>query len=441
LNTTGISGRDIAQNDPNNNSNQKINYIQGFESGFQIGFQLGYLFGYLNRKYQCSQQGSQQCSQQCSQQGSQQCSQQGSQQCSQQGSQQGFQYKNQSYDKSKYLTLSDFEPELPPMSFSSGSKYITKIVIKKSCKKVAHIDDFEAKIPKKTISSSSKYITKETKSYAVDSIDSHDDFKPISWDEIDCDMKLLSSGGFGMILFCKLKNKNLNQKLVAKVMIRNKEEPIDKFMENIIREFKIGKMMNDSPYNIKYHTYSISECGRLGAIIMDYFDGINLLKYIETKPNLSREEIKTKFLSIVKAVFEMHKKGLCHRDIKSLNIMVSKDSEIKLIDYGISHYCGENIRNFTANWTAPEHLSRRTLVYVNKSDIYSLGCVLFELLTGKVPFDKCEENEILEKINAGEKDNIPDDYPELKLLAQQCMSYDPKLRPNIHKIISTLESM
>lgn len=106
------------------------------------------------------------------------------------------------------------------------------------------------------------------------------------------------------------------------------------------------------------------------------------------------------------AVAHCHANGIIHRDIKPENIMIGKDNEVKLIDFGLSAQCGVKELHLsglygTPHYTAPEVLKKD---YSYQCDIWSLGVVLYELLSGQMPFEGRSISEVYRNICEGKYD-------------------------------------
>jgi serine/threonine protein kinase len=137
-------------------------------------------------------------------------------------------------------------------------------------------------------------------------------------------------------------------------------------------------------------------------LIMEYIDGKNLSDYISkvTGP-IPIQNIALFLNEVLSAIGYIHEKGLIHLDIKPSNIMLSDRNEIKVIDFGISQ--DSNRKEKESVMGSPSYMSPEQIIGKNidfRSDIYSLGITLYEMVTGKVPFSYCESREeIFEAIN------------------------------------------
>ena len=124
-------------------------------------------------------------------------------------------------------------------------------------------------------------------------------------------------------------------------------------------------------------------------IVMEYIEGITLKTYIEKKGKLTFKEATSIGIQVSRGIEAAHNKGIVHRDIKPQNIMISSEGKVKVTDFGIARATtGNTVSNEamgSVHYISPEQARNG---YVDqKSDIYSLGIVMFEMLTGHVPFD------------------------------------------------------
>ncbi|KAH0791849.1 Pkinase-domain-containing protein [Histomonas meleagridis] len=128
---------------------------------------------------------------------------------------------------------------------------------------------------------------------------------------------------------------------------------------------------------------SFTEEGVGECLVMEYADGGSLLDTLKTFHSLPEEVVKKYIMSILIALSEIHSKNYIHSDIKAANILI-KDGVPKLSDFGVSSTINDNTLKGSPYWMSPETVLG--LPQTDKSDIWSIGALMIELLTGKPPF-------------------------------------------------------
>mgnify|MGYP002623394640 CR=1 FL=1 len=135
--------------------------------------------------------------------------------------------------------------------------------------------------------------------------------------------------------------------------------------------------------------YDVGSENGMHYIVMEYIDGITLKEYIEKKVQISDKETISIAIQVGRGIEAAHRKNIIHRDIKPQNIMISKQGKVKVTDFGIAKAVNANTIHSdvmgSVHYSSPEQ-ARNGFVDV-KSDIYSLGIVMYEMVTGRVPFD------------------------------------------------------
>lgn len=135
--------------------------------------------------------------------------------------------------------------------------------------------------------------------------------------------------------------------------------------------------------------YDVGSENGLYYIVMEYVEGITLKTYIEKKGQLSFKESASIAIQVARGIEAAHNKNIIHRDIKPQNIIISTDGKVKVTDFGIAKATSSNTISSdvmgSVHYASPEHA--RNGFVDGRSDIYSLGIVMFEMVTGRVPFD------------------------------------------------------
>ena len=192
-------------------------------------------------------------------------------------------------------------------------------------------------------------------------------------------------GTGGMSDVYKAKDHKLNRFVAVKVLKQEFSENT-----NFVSKFRVeaqaaAGLMHPNIVNV----YDVGEEEGIYYIVMELVEGITLKKYIEKKARLSMKEAISIAIQVSMGIEAAHNNHIIHRDIKPQNIIISKDGKVKVTDFGIAKAATSN--TITSNvmgsvhYTSPEQA--RGGFSDEKSDIYSLGCTMFEMLTGHVPFD------------------------------------------------------
>ena len=192
-------------------------------------------------------------------------------------------------------------------------------------------------------------------------------------------------GTGGMSDVYKAKDHKLNRLVAVKVLKQEFSEN-----ENFVSKFRVeaqstAGLMHPNIVNV----YDVGDEDGVNYIVMELVDGITLKKYIEKKSRLSVKEAVSIAIQVAMGLEAAHNNNIIHRDIKPQNIMISKEGKVKVTDFGIAKAATSN--TITSNvmgsvhYTSPEQA--RGGYSDAKSDIYSLGITLFEMLTGRVPFN------------------------------------------------------
>lgn len=194
-------------------------------------------------------------------------------------------------------------------------------------------------------------------------------------------------GGGGMALVYKAKCQLLNRFVAIKVLRREFTNDAD-FIKKFQRESQAAASL--SHHNI-VNIYDVGNEDGLYYIVMEYVNGITLKDYVNKKKKLDSEETIRIAMQIAEALNHAHKNKIIHRDIKPHNIMINRDLDIKVMDFGIARATtsttlvdGGDVMG-SVHYFSPEQA--RGGYTDEKSDIYALGVVMYEMLTGHVPFE------------------------------------------------------
>lgn len=192
-------------------------------------------------------------------------------------------------------------------------------------------------------------------------------------------------GAGGMADVYKGRDQMLNRYVAIKVLKKEFRED-----ENFVRKFRSeaqasAGLLHPNVVNV----YDVGEDRGLYYMVMELVEGITLKEYIEKKGRLSHKEVISIAIQMCSGIGAAHVAGIIHRDIKPQNIIISKDGKVKVTDFGIAKAVTSNTISTNAmgsvHYTSPEQA--RGGFSDQKSDIYSIGITLYEMVTGQVPFD------------------------------------------------------
>lgn len=249
-------------------------------------------------------------------------------------------------------------------------------------------------------------------------------------------------GTGGMSDVYKAKCHKLNRFVAVKVLKQEFSENA-----NFVSKFRVeaqaaAGLMHPNIVNV----YDVGEENGIHYIVMELVEGITLKKYIEKKARLSYKEAVSIAIQVSMGIEAAHNNHIIHRDIKPQNIIISKEGKVKVTDFGIAKAATSN--TITSNvmgsvhYTSPEQA--RGGYSDEKSDIYSLGITLFEMLTGRVPFNgettvAIAIKHIQEELPSP-KDYVPEIPAGVEGIVIKCCQKSPDRRyQNMQELIADLK--
>ena len=238
-------------------------------------------------------------------------------------------------------------------------------------------------------------------------------------------------GSGGMSVVYKAKCHTLNRLVAIKVL---KEEFASD--ENFVSKFKMeaqaaARLSHPNIVNV----YDVVDEENLHYIVMELIEGITLKSYIEKKKLLDSKEAIGIAIQVAQGIAAAHEQHIIHRDIKPQNMIISKDGKVKVADFGIARAVSSQTVNSSAavgsvHYISPEQA--RGGYCDERSDIYSFGITLYEMVTGRVPFEGDNTVAValahLEDPVVPPGDYNPQVYPELEDIILKCTKKKPDRR-------------
>lgn len=181
---------------------------------------------------------------------------------------------------------------------------------------------------------------------------------------------------------------NIDDRIVAVKILKEEFLANEEFRRRFKNESKAIAVLSH-PNIVK--VYDVSFGDKLQYIVMEYVEGITLKEYIEQQKIINWKEALHFTTQILRALQHAHDKGIVHRDVKPQNIMLLQNGNIKVTDFGIARFSRGETRTMTesaigsVHYISPEQA--RGEITDDKADIYSVGVVLYEMITGKLPFE------------------------------------------------------
>ena len=249
-------------------------------------------------------------------------------------------------------------------------------------------------------------------------------------------------GAGGMADVYKGRDCMLNRYVAIKVLKKEYRED-----ENFVSKFRseaqaAAGLQNPNIVNV----YDVGEDRGLYYMVMELVEGITLKEYIQKKGRLSNKEVLSISIQMCTGIEAAHKHEIIHRDIKPQNIIISKEGKVKVTDFGIAKAVSSHTVTSSAmgsvHYVSPEQA--RGGFCDAKSDIYSVGITMYEMATGKVPFDGDSTVAVamkhLQETMTPPSEIVPSVSPALEKIILKCTQKSPERRyQNISLLIQDLK--
>ncbi|XP_030851438.1 serine/threonine-protein kinase Nek8 [Strongylocentrotus purpuratus] len=248
-------------------------------------------------------------------------------------------------------------------------------------------------------------------------------------------IKVVGRGAFGTVYLCR--------RLHDMKLIIIKQIPVEQMTkderQSALNEVKVLSML-DHPNIIEYYENFLEDKALM--IVMEYAEGGTVFEYLQQRGNalIEEDEVLRLMAQILLSMKHVHSKQILHRDLKTQNILLNRDCDvIKIGDFGISKILSSKSKAFTVVGT-PSYISPELCEgkpYNQKSDMWAIGCVLYELLTLRRAFEANNLPALVMKIMRGSVAPISDRYSDqLKRLLLRMLHLDPDKRPTIDQVMA-----
>ncbi|MFC1869498.1 protein kinase [Thermodesulfobacteriota bacterium] len=224
-------------------------------------------------------------------------------------------------------------------------------------------------------------------------------------------IRKLGRGGAGVVFLGR------DPYIKRNVAIKISQTPTDKSRERFLVEAQSAGQFNH-PNIVAVHDVGVQD--DFCYLTMEYIEGTTLEEFCNEKKLLSLHRVAEIILSVCSALDYSHKQGVIHRDIKPANIMLDKDGNIKIADFGVAQMTESTAVTGiigTPSYMSPEQLKDDMAGF--QSDIFALGCVLYELLAGRKAFPGDNNFSIIYKITNTEPEPLLSIRPDLPLIMEE----------------------
>jgi len=243
-------------------------------------------------------------------------------------------------------------------------------------------------------------------------------------------LEILGTGGMAVVY--KARDNRLNRLVALKIL--KEDLALDSDFRRRFKTESQAVAMLSSPNIVA--VYDVGESDGVEYIVMELIEGITLKQYMNRKGKLNWKESLHFATQIAKALSHAHSRGIIHRDIKPHNIMILKDGSVKVADFGIARLQGNKSSTLTqealgsVHYISPEQAKGAQVDA--RSDIYSVGVVLYEMLTSRLPFEGDNAVSVaiqhISSVPLSPREINYEIPPGLESITMKAMNPDPNLR-------------
>lgn len=243
--------------------------------------------------------------------------------------------------------------------------------------------------------------------------------------------KQIGKGGFGEVW--RAIHKPTGTECAVKRLFMNESDADDEFIEMYVREVKILGQIKYL-FCLRLLGFSVKDPF---IIVTPFIQSGSLFDYVCTASNKARlppTNLTLIAMGVAYGLMKLHESGIIHRDLKSPNILLDQRLLPYICDFGIARPEGGKMTKDigTTYWMAPEQMDSPT--YTNKVDVYSYGCILYEMLANQWPYQGRTSYKAAALIMAGHRPKLPDHDKSICALITKCWSQNPDDRPTMRNI-------
>ena len=245
----------------------------------------------------------------------------------------------------------------------------------------------------------------------------------------------LGQGGMGKVYLAR--DPVIGRNVALKVITMRPDLPDDEaaqYRERFLREAQAaGALVH--PNIVAVHDVGLDPATRCPYIVMEHVPGQDLKKVILSRAPLPGPEAVGIVLQIAAALDYAHKSGIVHRDIKPANVLCTEQGRVKITDFGVARLAGSDLTRSDQFVGSPGFMSPEQLkggLIDGRSDLFALGVILYQLLTGKAPFEGESVSEVLYRISTQPaeppSDRHSDVSPDFDAILEKALAKDPAQR-------------